>query len=480
MTGISAALIKELFTWRAAIDVVLMALMLFFASRTLRRLGTWKIVAGILIAMAVFMVANVADLRGIGWFYANVSQVAVLALIVIFQPEIRKVFERAASLRRSEVGGRRSDLASMIVDAVFAMAGKNRGAIVVLPGKEPIKEWLSGGSPLNADPSVSLIESIFDPHSPGHDGAMVVENGRLALFGVRLPLSKSEALSEKLGTRHHAGQGLSEVSDALVLVVSEERGKVTLFRDGTSKEMKEKTGLATEIASHWEQTASYRLPMEKGKRRWPHVFEFSVSLGVAIVFWSTVIATQGELRERGFFVPVEFVTPRHLSLVGEKPTTVKLHLTGPKAELDTINPSQLSIRIDLSEAMPGEQTLVVAEEDVKLPKRVRLLDTEPSDFVVSLVEIVEKEVMVKPQLVGKLRPDLKIKSLDVNPQAVKVLAPVSMNKENQVTLTTTPIYLESIEESTRVFCKIIAPPSVHPVERRWPDVEVSIEVSPKP
>jgi uncharacterized protein (TIGR00159 family) len=481
MTGLSATVLKQLFTWRVAIDLVLIALAVFFSYRTLRRLGTWKILSGVLIAMVVFMVSNIADLRGIEWIYSNVSQVAVIALIVIFQPEIRKVFERAASLRRNEIGRKGTNLSSLIADSLFELASQKRGAIIVLPGKEPVKEWLSGGFQLNADPSVPLLLSIFDPHSPGHDGAMVVENGRLTRFGARLPLSRAGGtLSENMGTRHHAALGLSQASDALIVVVSEERGKITLFHHGTDKEVHEKKELAIRIIDHWERTASYNFPIRRGKQRWPFIVQFSVSLGVAVVFWCTVVATQGELRERGFFVPVEFITPKHLSLVGEKPTAVKLHLAGPKANLDTIDPSQLSIRIDLSQAMPGKQTLVVSDENIKLPKGVSLLDADPTDLVVSLVEIVEDEVEVKPQIVGKLRPGLKLESIEVNPKKVRAMAPVATKKENRGVLTTTPIYMESFQESTRVLCKIIAPPSVHPVEKRWPDVEVNVVLSRKP
>jgi len=199
---------------------------LFFLYRTLLRLGTWKILAGILIALVVFATASLLDLRGIEWIYSNLSQVALIALIVIFQPELRKIFERAASLRRSEIGKGASDLTFMVSDAMFALAQQRRGAILVLPGKEPLGEWLSGGLALNADPSLPLIMSIFDPNSPGHDGAIIIENGKLTRFGVRLPVSKTDNLPVEFGTRHHAAMGLSEVSDALV-VVSEERGSIS-------------------------------------------------------------------------------------------------------------------------------------------------------------------------------------------------------------------------------------------------------------
>ena len=189
-------LVKALFDWRVLLDVLLIAALLYFLYRTLLRLGTWKIVTGILLAIAVFVLANILDLKGIRWIYSNVSQVAVIALIVIFQPELRKLLERAASLRGKKMGKGGSDLAVLFSDTLFALAEQKRGALVVFPGREPTKEWLSGGMILNAEPTYPIIMSIFDPNSPGHDGALLVENSEPpdvivhpALFGPRPPLS---------------------------------------------------------------------------------------------------------------------------------------------------------------------------------------------------------------------------------------------------------------------------------------------------
>jgi len=469
--------VKEMLSWREMLDIFLIAMGLFFAYRTLRRLGTWKIVLGIVIAAIIFVVANILDLRGIRWVYSNLSHVALIALIVIFQPEIRKVFERAASLRRQKIGKGVSDLSTLIADTVFSLSQQRHGALFVFPGKEPIKEWLSGGFSLNAEPSFPLIMSVFDPHSPGHDGAVVVENGKLVYFGVRLPMSKTDTLSDDFGTRHHAAMGISEVSDALVVVVSEERGSVMTFHSGRAKKVRDKNEISSRILSHWENLTSYPLKVQRGKRRWILFSEVAISMVLAFVFWATVIISQGEMREKSLSIPIEYIaTPQNIALVGEKPAEVKLHLAGSKSDLDGINPSQLRAKIDLSKAMPGKQTFVVTEENVALPKKVSLLDAEPSSLVLSLEEIVEREVVVKPQLVGKLPRGLKLASVELTPTKIRALSPAGEKKQNEITVMTTPIYLESINETTTIFCKIIAPPSVQPVDKRWPDVEVLITV----
>ena len=474
----SASLVRDIFDPRVILDILLIAMGLFFLYRTLLRLGTWKILAGILIALVVFAAASLLDLRGIEWIYSNLSQVALIALIVIFQPELRKIFERAASLRRSEIGKGASDLTFMVSDAVFALAQQRRGAILVLPGKEPLGEWLSGGLALNAEPSLPLIMSIFDTNSPGHDGAIIIENGKLTRFGVRLPVSKTDNLPVEFGTRHHAAMGLSEVSDALVVVVSEERGSISTFREGNAQRAHQKDDLAAKIMSHWERTASYAIEMHRGKKKRVLVSELTLSLVLAFVFWATVISSQGEISEKGITVPIKYIAiPEKLALVGEKQTEVKLYLKGPKSGLEAINPSQLSVDIDLSKAMAGRQVFTVSADSVKIPKGVKLLDAEPSSLSLSLREIVERDVAVLPQLVGTLPEDLKLVSVELNPKTVRVLSPQDEEEQREINLVTTPIYLKSITENTRLVCKIIAPPNVQPTKKDWPNVEVRITVS---
>ncbi len=465
--------------WRVILDILLLAATLFLLYRTLHRLGAWKIVAGIFLAIAIFVVANILDLKGIRWLFSNLSQVALIGLIVLFQPEIRKVFEQAASLRGRGRGRDHTDMVMVIVDTAFSLAEKKRGAIVVVPGKEPIERWLSGGVDLNATPTFPLVMSIFDPNSPGHDGALIIDRGRLAQFGVRLPLSKTGHLSDEFGTRHHAAMGLSEVSDALVVVVSEERGVITTFRGGKAQRVNDRNDLATRLISHWETIAYHGIEVPKGMKTRELVAQIGFSLIVALVFWSSVILGQIEIREKAFTVPIEYIgIPEHLALAGDQPTEIKLHLTGPKSNLDAITPANLSTRFDLSKALAGRQVFVVSQENVLLPRSVRLVGASPPSIAVSLEEIVEIEVAVQPQLVGTLPKGLELVSVIVEPKQVKILAPAGEMKQ-RINLMTEPIYLESIKKDAKFSNRIVAPPNVQPAGKKWPDLEVAIKVRSK-
>ena len=470
-------LIKALTSWQAVVDILLIAAGLFLLYRTLLRLGTWRIVAGIIIAMLIFLSANILDLKGLEWIFGNVSHVAVIALIVIFQPELRKILERAASMRRSKIRDAGLELSHIVVDSLIKLAEQRRGAIVVFPGKESIQEWLSGGFKLDARPSMPLIMSIFDPNSTGHDGALVIESGKFTQFGVRLPISQSSKLPDEFGTRHHAAMGLAEKSDALVLVVSEERGKISIFDGGKMRQANDREKLVDSIISHWKLTAAYPLKLPEGKSRWLIFSQISASIALAVFFWSTLIISQSEMLEKVLTVPVGYSTsPPDLILVGDKQKEVRLHLAGPKSDLDSINPAQLSIKIDLSKTEKGKQTFPITAENIQLPGDVKLLDVMPPSVELTLAEIEEREVTIKPQLVGKLPGKMKILEIEVVPKHVKVLSPVEEDKNKVLNVITTPIYLESIYNDTKIYCKIIAPPTAQPTEKRWPDVEVIIKV----
>lgn len=473
----SAAVINMVLNWRAVADILLISAGIFFLYRTLRGLGTWKIVTGILVAVVFYFFADVMDLKGIEWIFGNLSQVAVIALIVIFQPELRKILEKAASVRRAKAVEHGETLAGIIAEASFTMAQKHQGALVVFPGKEPVEEWLSGGYPLGAKPSGPLILSLFDPNSPGHDGALIVSSGVFDRFGVRLPLSLGSRMSQELGTRHHAAMGLSEKSDALVVVVSEERGQVSVFRDGQMHPVTSRDQLVDMIISHGKEKASYLIELPGGSPRWMTLSQMGASLALAALFYSTLIIAQGQILEKFVTVPVKYTaSPPNLALIGERDKEFRLHLAGQRSDIDAIIPEQLSVTIDLSKAVAGKQNIFITRENIRLPRHVDLLNVTPPSIEISLAEIIEQEVPIKPQLVGKLPSGLRIRSITVKPDKVKVLTPALQQQSRSAGVITTPIYLESISNDIEIYCKVIAPPAFQPVEKRWPDVEVTITV----
>jgi uncharacterized protein (TIGR00159 family) len=473
-------MIGGLLEWRNLIDVLLMAVGLFALYRTMRRRGTWKIMAGILLAMAIFLVANYLDLNGIKWIYSNLSNVILIAFIVIFQPELRKIFEQAVSLQRRVAHDPSKALSQMIAEGLWNMAQQRRGAIIAFPGREPVEEYVSGGYVLDAKPSYPLLLSIFDTHSPGHDGALIVSKGLFTRFGTRLPVSESAALPEEYGTRHHAAMGLSEKTDALVLVASEERGKISIFHMGGMHPAENIAQLVNIIEDHWKNILSYPFAVYRQETRRTFIYQAALSLALAVFFWSTIIVAQSELVEKVISVPVEYtMASSDLVLVGEREKELQLYLAGTKSTLDALKSSDLRVKIDLSAYGPGTQSVFITSDKIRLPKGVKLLESLPSSLELTLAAITEQWADITPQLVGILPEGLKISAVTVSPDRVKVLSPAPEENGKPISVTTTPVYLESINKSIRFLCKIIAPQTVQPVGRQWPDVEVDIDVEVK-
>lgn len=467
--------IREMLDWRVSLDIVFLTILIFFLYQNLRTAGTWKIVVGIMFAAAIFAAARFLDLKGIEWIYSNLSQILLLALVIIFQPELRRIFERMASLQRREIGSEASQLAFIISDVAFTLAQQHRGALMVLPGKETVKAWTSEGIQLDAKPSFPLLMSIFDPHSPGHDGAVIIENGRATSFAVKLPLSKSSVLSEEYGTRHHAGLGLSEVTDAFVIAVSEERGTVTVFRQGSVEKIPSKNVLSAQISNHWKNTTGHFLigPTEPRKRI--ILARLALSFLFAFFFWSTVVLSQSTLKRVVFTVPIEYSQlPKNMVLNNEKTTEIRIGIIGSSAALNNIHAQQIGVHVDLSKLMPGRNIVHLSEKNIDLPPSAKLTSIVPASLEFDLTQITEANAIVQAQIIGDFPRGVVVDSIQVLPQRIRVMVPVDEASDTVVILQTTPIYAESIREDMTIHCHVVAPPQIRPINNGWPVIKVHI------
>jgi diadenylate cyclase len=470
------AFLVQLLSWQALLDIAIIAAGLFLLYRTLTRLGTWKIFVGICLAFLLFVFASILNLEGVEWIFRNISHVAVIALIVIFQPELRKIFEKVVSLYGRKKFGNHLETSDILAEALWKLAKVKSGALIVLPGKESIDDKVSGGYVLNGSVTVPLLQSIFDHHSPGHDGAIILENNKITRFGVRLPISQSGKLSEEYGTRHHAAMGISEQSDALIFIVSEERATVSMLLNGVMTPLLSPADICRAINTHFQKTGFLGGEYNKGVHR-KTIAQIGVCAVIASFFWSSLVVVNKQIVERVISVPVEYTAPKPgLVLVGDKVDEVKVHLTGSKSDLDNLLTVQPSVTIVLDDMAEGERMVLITEENLKLPRNITLLDATPAGLEVTLAGVVQKTIPIVPQLIGKLPDNKKIRSIKVQPESIQVLAPPDRDGQKTVNASTTPVYLNPIESSTVLYCKIIAPPSMQPVDKKWPDVTITIEI----
>ena len=216
--------------WADLADVLIVATVIYAIVSWLRRTQAALVALGIGMLGAIYLAARGFELHLTTWAFQGAFAVSLFVLVVVFQEELRQAFEGLAAWavgRRSDPQPR-LDTRDVLCTTLFELARDKLGALIVLPGRQLLDRHLQGGIPLDGRLSRELLLSLFDPHSHGHDGAVIVENRRVSQFGVHLPLTRSPEQTGGGGTRHAAALGLAERSDALTIVVSEERGEVSV------------------------------------------------------------------------------------------------------------------------------------------------------------------------------------------------------------------------------------------------------------
>ena len=238
-----------------ALDIAIVALLLYTGMSWLRRAHAALAALGLSLLGAVYLGARLLELELTTWVFQGCFAVLALALVVIFQDELRRGFEDLAAFAVARRGDRRSrlDTPELLARSLADLARERIGALVVVAGTQRLDRHLQGGHELGGRLSPALLASLFDPHSPGHDGAVVVEDRDVTRFGAHLPLARGAAALRGLGTRHSAAVGLSERSDALCLVVSEERGTVSAARNGELRPVGSEDELAKVVAAFYRE-----------------------------------------------------------------------------------------------------------------------------------------------------------------------------------------------------------------------------------
>ncbi len=219
------------------IDIALVAWLLYFLIKAIVGTKIMILVRGVIIFFLMQFLANFLGLTTISWLINQVITYGVIALVVIFSPEIRIGLERLGRATEffttSEVS-QEEKMVQAYVKAVAYMSPRKIGALVAIQGaRETLQEYISTGIPLDAEISGELLINIFIPNTPLHDGAVIVRNDKIAVSCAYLPLTENTGISKEFGTRHRAAIGLSEVSDAFTFVVSEETGGVSVTYNGT-------------------------------------------------------------------------------------------------------------------------------------------------------------------------------------------------------------------------------------------------------
>ena len=222
------------FRWQDVVDIFIIAFVVYQLGLLIRGTRAVQMIMGLVVLAAVYQGAQYFELYTVNWILDSIGNVLLIIVVVVFQGDIRRMLTQVGTgplfsgLPRAAHG----QVIEEITRAAVTLAGRRIGGLVVMAREVGLNEYMEGGTRLDAQVTKELVQTIFVPASPLHDGALVVQDGRIVVAGCFLPLTTNPNVSKTLGTRHRAAIGLTEETDAVVIVVSEEEGKISLVREG--------------------------------------------------------------------------------------------------------------------------------------------------------------------------------------------------------------------------------------------------------
>lgn len=375
------------------VDIGIVAILLYAMMAVLRRTNTSFVALGILFVGALYVVALTLGLRLTSYLLNTFFTVIFVALLIIFQDELRSFFSRLASTvlrrRRREQRLAFSSEIDRLADTLFDMAAKHIGAIVVIPGDDDIDRHLQRGTRLDGRLSDALLRSIFDPHSVGHDGAVILRGATVEKFACHLPLATNAAQLGDRGTRHAAALGLSERCDALCIVVSEERGVVSVAHQGVLTVMESRDALRERLdalSRAAEPKRAARIARDVLVRDW------SLKLGavaLALPLWFLFVH-ESEIAYRTFDVPLQPTgLPPHLRVASVEPQSVRVVVTAPRRKFYFVTTADFQIGLRLFDARAGERVITLTASDAFLPDDVTFVNIIPRDIRVKIEPVAQ-------------------------------------------------------------------------------------------
>jgi diadenylate cyclase len=221
------------FRWQDVLDILIVAFVVYRLVLLIRGTRAVPMLTGLIVLAGVYQGARLLELYTVNWILDALGNVILIVIVVVFQHDIRRVLTQVGSgpfFGKTPVA--RGQMVEELTRAAVQLAGRRIGALIVLTREVGLNDYIERGTRLDADVVRDLVVSIFLPTSPLHDGAVLIQHDRIVAAGCFLPLTTNPNVSKTLGTRHRAAIGLTEETDAVVIVVSEEEGKISLVREG--------------------------------------------------------------------------------------------------------------------------------------------------------------------------------------------------------------------------------------------------------
>ena len=443
--------------WQDIVDITLNSYILFRFYVLFRGTYVFRVLIGLTMLWFFQQIAVMLGLIVTSWVIQGIVAVSAFIIIVVFRNEIRNVLQ-ARNLKSILWGFSPKSTGTpiqMIIDGVFDLARKKCGGLLVIPGREDISELVHSGIAWRGNISPEMILSIFWPDNPVHDGAAIIQGNQIAEVGAILPLSNRSDLPSYFGTRHRAALGLSEASDAIVIIVSEERGDIHLVKRSRLREIRSKRKLEQKLQEHFGIYPSDREEHRKQN------LEIATAALVSLIFitgvWFTVSRGLDALVTLN--VPVEYMNRKPvMEIVSASDNSVSVELSGSGALIKSLRPDQVRTRLDLSKAIIGKNSFTITADNVTHPPGIILKNITPSEITVELDITIEKTLPVQVDWVGKLPEDLMLLEAQLDQETIAITGGRRI-LDTMKTIYTEKVPLDTLKEEGSLVAKLALQPA---------------------
>ena len=457
-------------------DILIMTILIYQLYFWFRKTRALQVVIGIGSLVVLYIITKNLGLFMTNWVLKELGTVIFIVIVVVFQEEIRQALYRFSLLRN--FFNRDDEPVSLdihgIASTVFSLAERRVGAIIVFERKERLDAYLLHGVPLDCIVSSQLLESLFEDRSPLHDGAVVIINSRISEASSHLPLSLNSELPQHLGTRHRAALGITERTDALVLVVSEERGEVSYASAGEivliSSEDELIGLLERSIVSTIQAIPKHSLKDRLSRNLLPKF----VTLLLVMLCWGLINMRQGGVQSVAAQVKFNGL-PENLIIKDGLPTELDVQIKVLSTLFTSAEKLEIAADIDLSKIHEGVNNITVDEKSFQLPLGVSVVKVTPAVLRISAEKKMYRDIPVYLKRTGRLPKGLKIKAISIKPDRVRVLGyGSSLAQLRQVD--TESIDLAMVKSSEVIEVKLL-PPSPQVQLTSHDSVKVTLEIS---
>ena len=421
------------------IEITIIVIIVYQIQNSLRNTRAWMIFKGIIILAIVYLCSAILDLSVIQTIFQAAISLSLIATIILFEPEIKKFLEELGThkikdilkiIRNKEpiINEKYSDKTiKEILDACNVMSEAKTGALIIIEQDSILNEYINTGIQLNSDITSQLLINIFEHNTPLHDGAIIIRKNKIISATCYLPLSDNKKINKNLGTRHRAGIGLSEVTDAIVIIVSEETGKISFVKDGKLRhginldtlhnllnqyQKKEENSLKKNIIKQKKDTFKHNLTAKL------------LSFVFGLFLWVGIINSQDPYITRTFDIPVSIVNENALTDIGKTydiidGENVNIEVKAPRSVINTLSSDDIKAIANFKK-LSYTYSIPIEVNIPSLNKNEYNINTNNATMLLKLDELIDLNMDVQIEETGTCMDGYYLSNLDSNMKSITI------------------------------------------------------------